>query len=314
MVGGVHHGRKIFAIEELLPRATRRTGGEALQKQHFLFVNQINSETKKRPHIILPPPKVEPLHEAFAEAILENAFARQPRAPLDWLVSLAVHVSIFSALLILPLYYTTGLDFRKLYVTVLAAPLTPPAAPPPAPLTSSAAHRVHAIPMRSYVAGKLTAPSFIPKAIAPMSAEAAPPEEDLVGVPGGVPGGIPGGVLGGLNLGILGNAVKAQSAPSIGDGPRQPVRVGGDVKPPRLLFAPDPEYPALAKQARISGLVVIEAIIDEQGNVTGMRAVSGHPLLISAALKAVSKRKYQPTILDGEPTPLALRVEITFHF
>jgi protein TonB len=89
--------------------------------------------------------------------------------------------------------------------------------------------------------------------------------------------------------------------------------VGGEVKMPRLLFGPEPVYPPLAKQTRLSGVVVIEAVIDEHGNVTGMRVISGDPLLIPAALSAVSKRKYEPTILDGEPTPLDLKVEISFH-
>jgi TonB family protein len=97
-------------------------------------------------------------------------------------------------------------------------------------------------------------------------------------------------------------------------GPKVPVRVGGDVKPPRLLFGPDPEYPVLARQSHLGGLVVIEAIIDEHGKVTGMRVVSGHPLLIPSALAAVSQRRYEPTILDGEPTPIDLRVEIKFSF
>jgi protein TonB len=93
-----------------------------------------------------------------------------------------------------------------------------------------------------------------------------------------------------------------------------PVRVGGGVKPPRLLFAPEPEYPVLAKQSRLSGIVIIEAVIDEHGDVKGMRLVSGHPLLVSAALSAVSKRRYEPTVLDGKPTPINLRVEIKFSF
>jgi outer membrane biosynthesis protein TonB len=59
---------------------------------------------------------------------------------------------------------------------------------------------------------------------------------------------------------------------------------------------------------------VIVAVIDEQGKVTGMRAISGYPLLIPAALTAVSKRRYEPTILDGEPTPIDIRVEINFSF
>ena len=86
------------------------------------------------------------------------------------------------------------------------------------------------------------------------------------------------------------------------------------MKPPRLLFGPEPDYPLLAKQSRLSGVVVIDAIIDENGNVKGMRVISGHPLLIPAALSAVSKRRYQPTVLDGEPTPIDLRVEVSFSF
>ena len=130
----------------------------------------------------------------------------------------------------------------------------------------------------------------------------------------GVPGGMPGGQVGGVIGGILGGAMNNEPAPAAParEGPKKPLRVGGVVKPPRLIYGPAPEYPILAKQALISGVVVIEAIIDENGNVTEMHAVSGQPLLVTAALKAVSKRKYEPTYLDGEPTPIALRVEVSF--
>jgi protein TonB len=108
------------------------------------------------------------------------------------------------------------------------------------------------------------------------------------------------------------NGVAVPAAP-MSEGPRKPVRVGGEVKPPRLLSGPAPVYPFLAMQSRIQGMVVIEAIIDEHGNVIEVRAISGHPLLIPPAMKAVSQRKYEPTILDGEATPVNLRVEINFH-
>ena len=103
-------------------------------------------------------------------------------------------------------------------------------------------------------------------------------------------------------------------APPVAAGPKAPVRVGGEVKPPRLLFGPEPDYPILARQARLSGIVIIEAVIDEHGNVKGMRVISGHPFLVPSALSAVSKRRYEPTVLDGEPTPIDLRVEISFSF
>jgi periplasmic protein TonB len=58
---------------------------------------------------------------------------------------------------------------------------------------------------------------------------------------------------------------------------------------------------------------VIDAVIDEHGNVVQERVVSGHPLLLQAAMNTVSQRKYEPTILDGEPTQVDLRVEVNFQ-
>jgi protein TonB len=283
-----------------------------VRRQHFLFVEDTEPAAKAGAHIILPPPKVEPKYDVFAEAMLEDNPAHQLRSGLDWVVSLAVHAAILSVLLILSLYYTTGLDIQKLNLTFLAPPLIPTAAPPPAHLNSSASPRV--VHHTTYTPGTLTAPSFIPKAIVTTPGEDTPSVEASMGVPGGIPGGIPGGQVGGVIGGALGDVLKVVPLPLVAEGPKVPVRVGGDVKAPRLLYGPAPEYPILAKQSHLSGVVVIEAVIDEHGNVTGMRVISGHALLIPAALKAVSQRKYEPTILDGAPTPIDLKIEVSFTF
>jgi protein TonB len=258
----------------------------------------------------LPPTPVAAKQELFAEAMLERSSTRQKRHPLKWAASLAAHAAVLFLLLLLPLYFSQGLDMRRLNMTLLVAPLPPAAEPPPPPPVAIA--RVVRTTPKTFTPGKLTAPSFVPKAVA-IASDAPPPEEALMGMTGGVPGGIAGGQPGGV-LGGMMNGVAAPAAPaSISEGPKQPVRVGGNVKPPRLLSGPAPIYPILAKQSRIQGIVVIEAIIDERGNVIEMHAISGHPLLIPAAMKAVSQRKYEPTILDGEATPVNLRVEVTFH-
>jgi periplasmic protein TonB len=286
-----------------------------VQNQQILFVGETEPAAKARAHIVLAPPKVEPLHDVFAEAMLEDASTHQRRSAFDWVASIGVHFAVLAVLLILPLYFTTGLDSRKLNLTFLAPPVMPAAAPPPAPMASSGAPRPARItPVRTFSPGQLTAPSFIPKAIVTTSGGAgAPPDDAFMGVPGGIPGGQVGGVLGGVLGGAL-KGVPPPPAPVVAAGPKVPVRVGGDVKPPRLLFGPEPEYPILAMQSRLGGVVIIEAVIDENGNVKGMRVVSGHPLLVPSALSAVSKRRYEPTILDGEPTPIDLRVEIKFSF
>jgi len=284
-----------------------------MQTQHILFVEDREGTVKPSLHVVLPPPKVQPPRDVFSEAMLENSSTHQRRSPFDWLVSLGLHIAIVSALLILPLFYTSGLDLQKFNLTFLTAPAMP-AAPPPAPPASLAPARTpRSTPVRPYVAGKLTAPVFVPKAVVTTPGETAPPEESLLGVPGGVPGGISGGQLGGVIGGVLGGASKNVQAPAA-EGPKTPVRVGGDVRPPRLLYGPAPEYPTLARQSRISGTVIIEAIIDEHGNVTGMRVLSGPALLIPAAMSAVSKRRYEPTVLDGEPMPVDLKVEVNFNF
>ena len=75
------------------------------------------------------------------------------------------------------------------------------------------------------------------------------------------------------------------------------------MKRPRLIFGPEPEYPILAKHARISGAVVIDAVIDTQGNVVDMHPVSGSPLLLIAAMATLRQWKYEPTLVGGPRQP-----------
>ncbi len=263
----------------------------------------------KKRSVVLPPPPVAAQQNIFGEALLEASSTRQKRHPLKWAVSLGAHVSVLSLLLLLPLYFSQGLDLQHFNTTLLTAPLPPAAAPPPPP-PAAIQRAAREIP-KTFTPGKLTAPSFVPKAIAVTASDALPPDVGLMTVSMGVPGGVAGGQLGGAFGGTA--PVAPPPATPVSEGPKVPVRVGGTVRPPQLLSGPQPVYPILAKQSHIQGIVVIDAVIDEHGNVVEERAISGHPLLVPAALKAVSERKYEPTVLDGEATPVDLRVEITFH-
>jgi periplasmic protein TonB len=217
---------------------------------------------------------------------------------------LGAHVGVLTLLLLLPLYFSQGLDLHRFNSTLLMAPLPPAAAPPPPP--PAIARVIHSIP-KTFTLGKLTAPSFVPKAVV-MANDVAPPDDTFAGVPGGIAGGQLGGVLGGAL-----NGLPAPAAPVVvQEGPKKPVRIGGALKAPRLLSGPAPVYPILAQQSHIQGVVLIDAIIDEHGNVIQVHAISGNPLLIPSAMEAVSKRRYEPTVLDGEPTPIALKVEVSF--
>jgi len=273
-----------------------------------LFLEDVYPGGRPQSTVVLPPPDRPPQNRVFAEALLEQSSTRQRRSPLDWAVSFLIHFAILFLLLFIPLFFTQGLDMKRLEMTLLVAPM-PPMAPPPPP---SIAHAARVVP-KVFTPGILTAPTAIPKAVPMATNDAPPPDVTFSGGLGGVPGGVPGGQIGGITGGMPSVAAPAPGvAAPVAEGPRRPVRVGGDVKPPKLIFGPAPVYPILAMQSHVRGIVVIDAVIDEHGNVVQEKVVSGHPLLLQAALKAVSQRKYEPTILDGDPTPVDLRVEVNF--
>jgi periplasmic protein TonB len=91
------------------------------------------------------------------------------------------------------------------------------------------------------------------------------------------------------------------------------IRVGGELKPPRLVSSALPVYPAMARDAGIEGDVVIDTTIDKTGKVTATKVVSGPPMLRQAALEALRQWKYEPSKLNGEPVPVQMIVMIKFH-
>jgi TonB family protein len=97
-------------------------------------------------------------------------------------------------------------------------------------------------------------------------------------------------------------------------GTPQRVRVGGNVAASNLVQQVNPEYPPLAKQARIQGVVVLEAVISAEGIVTGLQVVTGHPLLIQSAMDAVKQWVYRPTLLNGQPIEVVTTITVNFSF
>ena len=93
---------------------------------------------------------------------------------------------------------------------------------------------------------------------------------------------------------------------------REPVRVGGQIKPPVRIKDVTPVYPAMAQSARVQGEVVIEATVGEDGKVVDARVVKSIPLLDQAALDAVRQWEYQPSLLNGVPTPVVISVTVNF--
>ena len=91
-----------------------------------------------------------------------------------------------------------------------------------------------------------------------------------------------------------------------------PPAIGGHVEQAVLIEQTKPTYPALARSARVEGIVVLEATITEQGKLENIQLVSGHPMLVDAAIKAVQKWKYRPAKLNGKIISCPARIEVRF--
>jgi protein TonB len=251
----------------------------------------------------------------FEDSLLEsggrNARLRR-RGPWSTVISLIFQCLLIAVLVLIPLLKTNTLPHREL-VTYLVAP-PPPPPPPPPPAAEPVAKRIVKPKSRPVIdRSKLMAPTKIPEKIATIKEEeppSAPPSGGVVGgVVGGVPGGQPGGVVGGVVGSIMPSAPVAPPKPPP---PPERVKVSGGVTAGMLLVKVAPVYPVLARQARISGTVVLQAVIGKNGKIENLHAVSGHPLLIQSAIDAVRQWRYKPYILDGQPVEVDTQVTVNF--
>ena len=91
------------------------------------------------------------------------------------------------------------------------------------------------------------------------------------------------------------------------------VRIAQCVAEGNLLKKVDPVYPQMAKIAHVTGEVVLDALIGEDGSIENLRAISGHPLLIQSAMDAVKQWKYKPVLLAGKPIEVLTRISVRYR-
>ena len=96
--------------------------------------------------------------------------------------------------------------------------------------------------------------------------------------------------------------------------PTGPIYVTGDVQKPEKLNAPQPQYTEIARKARIQGVVILQSIIDEQGNVTEVQVLKGLPMGLSEAAEAAVKQwKFKPATLNGKPVAVYFNLTVNFQ-
>lgn len=165
---------------------------------------------------------------------------------------------------------------------------------------------------------RTTAPTYRPSRVYTAPSRWKNPVQDIIDEPGTFLESISSGpvhafstpIHSSTGIGDLAPPPAAAAAAAVPEVSR--ISVGGSVQEARLLNRVVPQYPAIARQARIQGTVRLAAIIAEDGTVQQLRVVFGHPLLTQAALNAVQQWRYRSTLLNSRPVEVATTIEVNF--
>jgi protein TonB len=215
-----------------------------------------------------------------------------------WPVSITAHVLAGLAMLIVPL--TADVTWP------VPAPLHPLSLPtkvvPVPPEVVATVPATRAVPN-------------LPNVVAP--ATLAPERKVPAARPGVLVPDLPSSGTGPIDPGLLGPAAIAVPGPPPTPVPApkaaaQVVRVGQGVREPKRIAGAPPEYPPLARSARVQGVVILEAVIDAQGTIELVKVLKSVPLLDGAAVAAVKGWRYTPTLLNGVPVSVLMTITMNF--
>lgn len=241
----------------------------------------------------------------FEDSLIESGGRLKTKRGATTAISFVLQILLVGVLVLIPLIFTEALPKQQLMTFLVAPPPPPPPPPPPA----AAPVRVVKQIQSDLVNGQLRTPTKIPQKVQMIKEdEAPPPEMSTGGVVGGVPGGVPGGQMGGVIGGIISSTPVA--VPKVATPQR--VRVSLGVSQGLLIKRVQPNYPPLARQARIQGTVLLQAEISKDGTIENLRLISGHPMLAPAAIEAVKQWRYRPYMLNGEPVAVETQVQVNF--
>jgi len=241
----------------------------------------------------------------FEDSLIESGGKLKSKRGATTFLSFVLQMLLLGVLILIPLIYTEALPKQQLMTFLVAPPPPPPPPPPPAAVPVKVVKQV----ISEITNGQLRTPTKIPEKVQMIKEEEAPPPTSgIAGVVGGVPGGVPGGQMGGVIGGIISSTPVA--VPKVATPQR--VRVSQGVSQGLLVHQVKPTYPQLARQARIQGAVVLQAVIAKDGSIQGLKVMSGHPMLTPAAMDAVKQWRYKPYFLNGEPVEVETQITVNF--
>ena len=264
------------------------------------------------------------------------------------LASIGIHLGIVAFIVFMGASATHRIDAEEKPVRAfLESGAAPPPPPPPPPAPSSAPKStptptIKPVQVQTAFVQPREIPQELPKVVTPAtstaldtnSAAQTPSSDQAGGVPGGVAGGVAGGVEGGVVGGQIGGVVggivngngtttgdtapppppppppEPPPAPKEDEGP---LRVGGDVKAPVVVHRTEPKYTDTARRAHTTGVVIVEATIDKNGNVDRVKVLKGLDFgLTEQAVEAVKQWKFRPGTLNGEPVEVLFNLTVNF--
>jgi periplasmic protein TonB len=236
--------------------------------------------------------------------LLDHAAANKTGALAASLTAQTLAVGLLIAI---PLIFSDRLPDVHRFISLSFPSPPPPPAPTQVQRVTSSSSSASSAPTKIY---------RVPTRIANL---AEIRDIDIVDAPPAYTSNVDNGVPGGTGLlaplSELFHAPSAQPKPPIAETikiPAKPVAMGGDVQAARLLKKVMPVYPPLARQVRVSGAVQLIGVIAKDGTIQQLQLVSGHPLLVRAALDAVRQWIYRPTLLNGQAVEVIAPITVFF--
>jgi len=237
----------------------------------------------------------------FADSLLETSWAQRGRRSWTTLTSFGLQAAAMGLLLMIPILQTVGLPLARTVSTPIS--VGRPSLPPTRSLEHFRSSAVQIVPFR----GQIRFPGHIPDKIlqGDDSASSEPSMGDVIAGNGGDSFDPSAGLR--IPIGGTNPVLPARASAVVTHTFRTSSMLQGS-----LIRRVEPAYPPMARTARIQGPVVLAAIISKAGAIENLRLISGHPMLVPAAIQAVSQWRYKPYILNDEAIEVETQITVNF--
>ncbi len=233
--------------------------------------------------------------------------------------TVAIYAVLGIAFIVGSIWFTVAnLDSQDLELTTLVAPVPVPQQQQPEKQPEAKPTKVEQnVDVRKELIADVSRTELVPKEVSAKASDIPPVRRGVTTVVGTESSNAAAPIAGpGTGTGIVAGPTQVNIADEPPPPPPKPTPpshpVSGGVLNGKAISLPKPAYPAIARTAHASGTVVVQVVIDENGNVISAHAVSGHPLLTAVAVAAARGARFSPTKLSGQPVKVT--GVITYNF